>query len=87
MVAQKEKVYVVHTTTRGSTADWSDIIILSGCDLCGGEKIIIKKSSSVRWSDKHGHPSFFPFSMAIIDFHVFFKFSCVTWFLKDELER
>jgi hypothetical protein len=39
MVAQKEKVYVVHTTTRGSTADWSDIIILSGCDLCGGEKI------------------------------------------------
>lgn len=48
MVAQKEKVYVVHTTTRGSTADWSDIIILSGCDLCGGEKIIIKKSSSVR---------------------------------------
>jgi hypothetical protein len=38
MVAQKEKVYV-HTTTRGSTADWSDIIILSGCDLCGGEKI------------------------------------------------
>ncbi len=23
--------------TRGSTADWSDIIILSGCDPCGGE--------------------------------------------------